>query len=120
MVVSGESGVLGRAAAPVAGPGQAGEMDGWISCGFGVPEVAGVELWLRGTVLVEERLVLAEGLVELLVLAEELMERLALEVESAMVLEERPALGADHLELIPPIRLTLIYTQRLKKWISCG
>ena len=36
MVVSGESGVLGRAAAPVKGPGGAGKMVGWISRGFGV------------------------------------------------------------------------------------
>ena len=43
-----------------------------------------------------ERLVLAEGLEERLVLVDS---------ESATVLEERPALEADHLELIPPIRL---------------
>ena len=36
MVVSGESGVLGQAAAPVKGPGGAGKMVGWISRGFGV------------------------------------------------------------------------------------
>ena len=36
MVVSGESGVLGGAAAPATGPSRAGKMCGWISRGLGV------------------------------------------------------------------------------------
>ena len=50
--------------------------------------MAGVRLWLQSEVLAEVPL-----------------ERLVLVVESAMVLEEQPALEADRLELIPPIRL---------------